>query len=87
MSSVFVSERGSPWTTDAVRKIVAKAGKEAGFPFPLHPHMLHHAAGYKLVNNGTDTRAIQDYLGHRNIRHTERYTALNAHRFAHIWKD
>lgn len=84
---VFQSERGAPLTTDAVRKIVAKAGEAAGFPFPIHPHMLRHATGYKLVNDATDTRAIQDYLGHRNIRHTERYTALNANRFIHLWKD
>ena len=39
-----------------------------------HPHMLRHAAGYELANDGHDTRAIQQYLGHKNIHHTVRYT-------------
>jgi type 1 fimbriae regulatory protein FimE len=68
---VFVSERKAPLTTDAVRKIVSRAGREAGIEFPVHPHMLRHATGYKLANDGQDTRAIQHYLGHRNIQHTD----------------
>ena len=46
-------------------------------PFPLHPHMLRHACGYKLANDGHDTRALQQYLGHKNIQHTVRYTELS----------
>jgi site-specific recombinase XerD len=84
---VFLSERGAPLTTAAVRKIVTKAGEAAGFAFPLHPHMLRHATGYKLVNDQEDTRAIQDYLGHRNIRHTQRYTELDSHRLDEVWKE
>jgi type 1 fimbriae regulatory protein FimE len=74
-------------TPAAVRKIVAKAGEEAGFTFPLHPHMLRHAAGYKLVNEGVQTRRIQEYLGHRDIRHTEKYTELDEHRLDGVWKE
>ncbi|MBC0724123.1 tyrosine-type recombinase/integrase, partial [Escherichia coli] len=51
-----------------------------------HPHMLRHACGYELAERGADTRLIQDYLGHRNIRHTVRYTASNAARFAGLWE-
>jgi type 1 fimbriae regulatory protein FimE len=58
-----------------VRKIVARAGAAAARPFPVHPHMLRHATGYKLANDGQDTRAIQHYLGHKKIVHT-RYTNL-----------
>src|SRR6516165_5549263 len=43
-------------------------------PFPIHPHMLRHACGFKLANDGHDTRALQHYLGHKNIRHTARCT-------------
>jgi hypothetical protein len=43
-------------------------------PFPIHPHMLRHACGFKLANDGHDTRALQHYLGHKNIQHTVRYT-------------
>jgi type 1 fimbriae regulatory protein FimB/type 1 fimbriae regulatory protein FimE len=42
---------------------------------------------YKLANDGQDTRAIQAYLGHRNINHTVRYTELSPERFRGFWKD
>jgi type 1 fimbriae regulatory protein FimE len=84
---VFVSERKAPLCADAVRKIVGRAGREAGIEFPVHPHMLRHATGYKLANDGQDTRAIQHYLGHGNIQHTTRYTELAADRFKDFWRD
>ncbi|MBI2568837.1 MAG: tyrosine-type recombinase/integrase [Candidatus Schekmanbacteria bacterium] len=84
---VFVSEQGGPLTTDALRKIVTRAGELAGLPFPVHPHMLRHATGFYLASKGHDTRAIQDYLGHRNIQHTVRYTVLAPNRFKDFWKD
>ncbi|WP_420912605.1 tyrosine-type recombinase/integrase [Chromobacterium sphagni] len=56
-------------TVDAVRKIVSRAGREGGLTFPVHPHMLRHATGFKLANDGQDTRATQNYLGHRAIQH------------------
>ena len=85
--AVFLSERGGPLTDNGVRKVVARAGEAAGLEFPIHPHMLRHAAGFKLANDGQDTRAIQHYLGHRNIQHTVRYTALAADRFKDFWKE
>ena len=84
---VFVSERKAPLTADTVRKIVGRAGRQAGIEFPVHPHMLRHATGYKLANDGQDTRAIQHYLGHRNIEHTTRYTELASDRFRDFWSD
>ena len=84
---LFVTERGGPLTTSTVRKMVARAGKRAGILFPVHPHMLRHACGFKLANDGHDTRAVQHYLGHRNIQHTCRYTELAANRFSGFWKD
>jgi len=84
---VFVTERKGPLTPSTVRKIVARAGREAKLPFPAHPHMLRHACGYKLANDGHDTRAIQHYLGHKNITHTVRYTELAADRFNDFWRD
>jgi type 1 fimbriae regulatory protein FimE len=86
-ASVFVSERKAPLTTDAVRKIVGRAGRHACIAFPVHPRMLRHATGYKLANDGQDTRAIQHYLGHRNIQHTTRYTELASDRFKNFWHD
>ncbi len=84
---VFVTERRGPLTASTVRKIVARAGKKARLPFSIHPHMLRHACGYKLANDGHDTRAIQHYLGHKNITHTVRYTELAADRFNDFWQD
>jgi type 1 fimbriae regulatory protein FimE len=78
---VFVTERHGPLTTSTFGKIVARAGKKAGLPFRVHPHMLRHGCGYYFANKGQDTRAIQGYLGHKNIQHTVRYTALSKDRF------
>lgn len=72
---LFVGERG-PLDERAFHKIVQRAGKTAGFEFPVHPHMLRHAAGYELTNNNVNPRIIQQFLGHKEIRHTVRYTAL-----------
>jgi type 1 fimbriae regulatory protein FimE len=84
---VFVTERGGPLTDATVRKFVARAGIAAGLPFPIHPHMFRHSVGFKLANDGQDTRAIQHYLGHKNITHTVRYTELSPERFKDFWPD
>jgi type 1 fimbriae regulatory protein FimE len=86
-SYVFSTERGGPMTTATVRKMVARAGELAGLPFPIHPHMFRHACGYKLANDGHDTRALQHYLGHKNIQHTVRYTEMAPDRFKNFWRD
>jgi integrase len=79
---VFMSERGGPFTTDSFNWMVKRAGQKAKLPFQVHAHMLRHSAGYKLAGDGHDTRSIQDYLGHRDIRHTVRYTELKRSRWA-----
>ena len=84
---LFVTERKGPMTPATARKLIARAGELARLPFPIHPHMLRHSTGYKLANEGHDTRAIQQYLGHRNITHTVRYTELSPERFKNFWKD
>ena len=84
---VFVTERKGPVTTSAVRKIIARAGEKSEIGFPVHPHMLRHACGFFLANEGHDTRAIQHYMGHKNIQHTVRYTELSSDRFNGFWKD
>jgi type 1 fimbriae regulatory protein FimE len=84
---VFVTERRGAMTGSSVRKIIARAGDVAALGFPVHPHMLRHACGFKLANEGHDTRAIQHYLGHRNIQHTVLYTEMAADRFKRFWTD
>ncbi len=84
---VFVTERKGPMTTSTIRKMVSRAGEKSAIGFPVHPHMLRHACGFKLANDGQDTRALQHYLGHKNIQHTVRYTELSSERFNEFWKD
>ena len=84
---VFTSERGSPFTAAGFRKMVARLGVAAKFDVAIHPHMLRHACGYKLANDGVDTRSLQAYLGHKNIQHTVRYTELSPTRFRDLWTD
>lgn len=84
---VFTSERGTPFTTAGFARVVERAGVEADLPFKAHPHMLRHACGYKLANDGHDTRALQAYLGHKNIQHTVKYTELAPTRFKDFWRD
>lgn len=83
---VFTSERGSPFTTAGFARMVERTGTAAKLRFKVHPHMLRHACGYTLANKGHDTRAVQAYLGHKNIQHTVRYTELSPTRFKNFWR-
>ena len=85
---LFKTERGGPMTTDNVRKLVQRAGPRGSARIPgPSARMLRHACGYNLANGGHDTRAIQHYLGHRNIQNTVRYTELWHGRFKDFWRD
>jgi site-specific recombinase XerD len=66
---VFVSERGSPFTTAGFARLIERAGFDAGFKFGMHPHMLRHSCGYKLANDGHHTRSLQAYIGHKNFQY------------------
>ena len=83
---VFTSERGAPFSTAGFARMVERAGTGARLGFKAHPHMLRHACGYALANKGHDTRALQAYLGHRNIQHTVRYTELSPTRYKDFWR-
>jgi type 1 fimbriae regulatory protein FimB/type 1 fimbriae regulatory protein FimE len=83
---VFTSERGSPFTTAGFARMVERVGAEAKLGFKAHPHMLRHACGFALAAKGHDTRALQAYLGHKNIQHTVRYTELSPTRFKTFWR-
>lgn len=84
---VFVTQQKAPMTASMFRKIVAKVGEATEIGMPIHPHMLRHSTGFKLANDGRDTRSIQHYLGHKNIQHTVIYTQLSSDRFAGFWED
>jgi type 1 fimbriae regulatory protein FimB/type 1 fimbriae regulatory protein FimE len=84
---VFVTEASTPVTTAWFLRMVQRTGRAAKLPFPVHPHMLRHSTGYKLANDGHDTRSLAHYLGHRNLQSTARYTALSPDRFSKFWND
>lgn len=81
---LFPSSKGGVLTRQTLYLLIQRYGEQAGLEIKVHPHMLRHACGYELANKGMDTRLIQDYLGHRNISHTVRYTASNPERFRTI---
>ena len=74
-------------TRQAVNYLAAAIGERAGLGFHVHPHMFRHSTGYYLANRGHDTRLVQDYLGHRNIAHTVRYSRTAAARFEGLWRE
>jgi len=82
---LFTSERGGPMTRWGFWRVVSEAGKRAGLPMRTYAHQLRHACGYYLANRGCDLRLIQDYLGHRYVQNTVRYTTLDAKRFKGLW--
>jgi len=84
---VFMTERKAPITADTFRKIIVRAGEKAELGLAAHPHMLRHSTGFKLANDGRDTRSIQHYLGHKNIQHTVRYTEIASVKFKEFWDD
>jgi type 1 fimbriae regulatory protein FimB len=85
-NAFFVSEQRRPLHRSTVNLALQKYSAAAFLPLLAHPHMLRHACGFALADQGADTRLIQDYLGHRNIQHTVRYTATNPARFEKLWR-
>jgi site-specific recombinase XerD len=83
---VFVSERGAPLSAAGFSRMIERAAIAADLGIKAHAHMLRHAC-HKLANDGHDTRAIQAYLGHRNIQNTTRYTVLAPQRFKGFFRD
>src|ERR1700674_1636508 len=82
---LFISERRQPLTRSAVNYLIGVAGESAGLE-NVHPHMLRHSCGYYLANTGVDLRTMQDYLGHRDPKHTVHYTRVAGRRFEGLWK-
>jgi len=85
-TTLFISERRQPLSRKTAWAAIRRYGEQAGLSLPIYPHMLRHACGFALADQGADTRLIQDYLGHRNIQHTVRYTATNPARFERLWR-
>jgi site-specific recombinase XerD len=84
---VFVSERGSSFTTAGFARMLERTAAATGLGIKAHPYMLRNGCGYALANKGHDTRAIQGWLGHRSITSTAIYTALAPGRFKDFWRE
>ena len=82
---VFMSERKSPLSIEGAQRLIERLGESAGLPFPIHAHMLRHAAGYALAARGIDTWTLQAFMGHRSIANTVVYTAVADKRIRNIW--
>jgi integrase len=81
----FLSERKAPLSIDGAQKLIERLGEAAELPFPIHAHMLRHAAGFALAGRGVDTRTLQAFMGHRSIANTVIYTAVADKRIRNIW--
>jgi site-specific recombinase XerD len=82
---LFISERQAQLTRQAVNYIIRVAGETAKLG-RVWSHMLRHSRGYYLADRGTDLRTMQDYLGHRDLKHTAHYTRVGGHRFEGLWR-
>ncbi len=80
---VFESERQGPLTPRGFFKIVYEAASRLGMQ-NVNPHSLRHAAGYELINSDVSLRVIQEYMGHRSISTTTKYTELNSKQFQRV---
>jgi integrase len=69
-----------------IEALFDQIGASAKMAYPIHPHMLRHGCGFALAKAGHDTRALQAWLGHKNIQHTVRYTELAPDRFRDFWR-
>jgi len=83
----MLQEVGTPLSSEGFNRVVKRADTAANLGIKVHAHMLRHACGFKLANDGIDTRSLQAYLGHSNIQNTARYTALASGRFKNFWRD
>jgi len=82
---LFLSERRQPMTRQSVNYLIRVAARRAKLD-AVHPHMLRHTCGFYLANQGYDLRLIQDYLGHRDPKHTVHYTRVAGVRFEGLWE-
>jgi site-specific recombinase XerD len=82
---LFVSERGQPMTRQAVNYLVAAAAERAGLAWRPPAHAAATPAASRSADRGHDLRLIQDYLGHRDPRHTVHYTRTAGRRFEGLW--
>jgi type 1 fimbriae regulatory protein FimB len=84
--ALFVSARRTALSRKTAWVMIRRYGTLAGLARAVHPQMLRHGCGYALAAQGADTRLIQQYLGHRQIANTLRYTAKRPVQFENLWR-
>lgn len=82
---LFISERRGRLTRFAINYLVSETAERASLA-AVHPHMLRHSCGYALADKDVPLRVIQEWLGHRSIEMTVRYTRIAQRRFAGLWR-
>jgi len=68
---LFMTERGIPFTPDALRKMVRRLREDTGIP--IHPHLFRHDCCTRLLRAGVNSLTVQKQLGHASVTTTERY--------------
>lgn len=81
---LFVNERGTQMTRQAIWYIIKTTAEKARIE-GVHPHSFRHGCGYNMANRGTDLRVMQDYLGHKDPKHTVLYTRIAPRQFENLW--
>lgn len=79
-TALFLSSRGAALSRRDVVRLLDAAGKRVGLSAGTHPHALRHSFATHLMDNGADTRSIQELLGHSDASTTQRYTHVSKER-------
>ena len=83
--AVFISFRGRRLSARAVQQRMQRLGSERGLDKHVHPHMLRHSFASHLLESSNDLRAVQEMLGHADIRTTQIYTHLDFQHLAEVY--
>jgi len=83
--ALFVNQRGTRLTAAQVRDRLKRRALQAGLPTHVHPHMLRHSFASHVLQSSGDLRAVQELLGHANIRTTQVYTKLDFQHLAKVY--
>lgn len=81
---LFLSRRGTEMSVRSIQLMLADAGKKAGLPMHVHPHMIRHSFATHLLDNGADLRTVQQLLGHETLSTTQIYTHVTADRLKKV---
>ena len=76
-AAMFVGQRGTRLSAQAVWQRLRLRGLQAGIATPVHPHMLRHSFASHVLQSSGDLRGVQELLGHANISTTQVYTRLD----------